>query len=415
MKKLFVSILAITLISCGEKEVDFSQISLRNGIAYKANQNTPFTGIVTKKLANEQIVLSGSYKDGKKNGEWLEYFDNGQLRLQEDYLAGNLDGLSVRYLNNGNLKHSKKYKKNILDGPFIENYGNGNPKVKANYKNGIIQGKYESFYSNGNRELSYTYDNSNYDKDYIEFNDDGSVHRQIFYENGASKNKGTWKKYWKRNNPVKQSGLEYSTISFDKNGKPKTSAKFFYINGNLKSETEYSSIEPNVRNGKSIHYYPNGQVKSSLNYKNNKLNGEAISYYNQLNKYGENNIMQKVNYKNGELDGNFEYWNGFNWQASEHILVKYKVNQNMRNNSWWKVEGNCKNGKFDGLFKLWWRYPTNKRKEPFNMPLYIKHIWSNGRLISNGFDSKGGRNLIYDKQGDLTTLEERNKLISKML
>ena len=56
----------------------------RNDLYYKKFTNVPFTAEISG-------VQSGSFKKGKKNGEWLVYHENGQLEIKEYYKDGNVN------------------------------------------------------------------------------------------------------------------------------------------------------------------------------------------------------------------------------------------------------------------------------------------------------------------------------------
>jgi hypothetical protein len=58
----------------------------------------------------------------------------------------------------------------------------------------------------------------------------------------------------------------------------------FYINGTLKSEGEYTNIDPeydnnSIFNGECVSYYESGTIKERKNLSNGILNGEYTSYY----------------------------------------------------------------------------------------------------------------------------------------
>ena len=52
--------------------VDSGDLTEREGLYYKKFSDVPFTGKVT---GEEQ----GSFRNGKREGEWVSYYENGQL------------------------------------------------------------------------------------------------------------------------------------------------------------------------------------------------------------------------------------------------------------------------------------------------------------------------------------------------
>ena len=99
MNRILTSMVFLVLLfpslTLGE-EVTMDGLVEREGIYYKKYTDVPFIGKVTGK---EQ----GSFKNGKKEGSWVSYWDNGQLRHKGDYKNGEREGPWVIYYDNGQL------------------------------------------------------------------------------------------------------------------------------------------------------------------------------------------------------------------------------------------------------------------------------------------------------------------------
>ena len=64
-----------------------------------------------------------------------------------------------------------------------------------------------------------------------------------------------------------------------------TTQKSYFKSGQLKSEINfYKKGTTKIRSGKSSYWYKNGELKNTISYKKNKLNGERISYWRNGNK-----------------------------------------------------------------------------------------------------------------------------------
>lgn len=92
--------------------------------AYQIDEN--FTGQVIKKYKNGQVKSIENFKNGKLNGEFKEFFENGSL-------------FQVGTFKNGDMKNIKVF------------YENGNLKFEQNLKN--RKGKYRGYYPNGKLEV----------------------------------------------------------------------------------------------------------------------------------------------------------------------------------------------------------------------------------------------------------------------
>ena len=84
----FLTILFITLLfsPSWSDTLTIDDLVERDGLFYKKFTNTPFTGEVSG-------IQSGDFKNGKRIGEWLTYYQNGQLRLIRNYKDGKEEGL----------------------------------------------------------------------------------------------------------------------------------------------------------------------------------------------------------------------------------------------------------------------------------------------------------------------------------
>jgi GH24 family phage-related lysozyme (muramidase)/antitoxin component YwqK of YwqJK toxin-antitoxin module len=72
--------------------------------------------------------------DGRKQGIWYEYHDNGELFLKGNYINGEKEGHWEFYYDNGKLHSKGPYKDDLKDGIWEEYYINGNLEFKGLYK-----------------------------------------------------------------------------------------------------------------------------------------------------------------------------------------------------------------------------------------------------------------------------------------
>ena len=62
------------------------------------------------------MLSKENYKEGKKEGEYSWYYENGQLNWKMNFKDGKREGAYFRYDRNGQLVEKRNYK----DGKFIE-------------------------------------------------------------------------------------------------------------------------------------------------------------------------------------------------------------------------------------------------------------------------------------------------------
>jgi hypothetical protein len=87
--KILITIIFLSLLS-SSCSVPSDDLVVRDGLYYKKFSEVPFSGKVTG-LGN------GSIKNGKREGEWVGYWDDGQLMYKGNYKNGKEEGEWVHY------------------------------------------------------------------------------------------------------------------------------------------------------------------------------------------------------------------------------------------------------------------------------------------------------------------------------
>ena len=157
--KILTLLSLVVFASCSPSEVlskDLVKYLVeRNGIKYLVNSRTPFTGEGTRYYNNGQLMVKGNFKDGKREGVFVNYDEGGQLKGTGNYKDGKLDGLYESY-DRGQLESKENYK----DGKLVSleaYHSNGQLMAKLNYKDAKLDGLYEWFHVNGQLKATGNY------------------------------------------------------------------------------------------------------------------------------------------------------------------------------------------------------------------------------------------------------------------
>lgn len=137
MKNLIFALGIFILISSCRKEariVSCDLLKQKNKLVYL--NDTLYSGFC-EIYKDTLLLVSRSYKEGKKDGEWKEYFNNGSLRY-------------IGYCKN-----------NELHGKFLEYNPNGILIKKGYLKEGFREGKWEYFDGNGEKIKTEFYKDKN--------------------------------------------------------------------------------------------------------------------------------------------------------------------------------------------------------------------------------------------------------------
>lgn len=197
-------------------------------------------GLWLEKYPHGPIKWEGRFKDGKPQGIFKHYNDNGKVVILElNYIPNTKKAYSKAFHENGKLMAEGYYIDKKKDS--IWNYYNqgGDLISIENYTNTKKTGEWKTFYYNGQISKSEFYVN-----DYLE------GPSKEYFENGQLKFEGTNK-----------------TGFFD--GK----VKFYHPNGKVRIEGIYKY---NVRHGVWTYYDQSGKMLGQEIYKNGNLTTEPV-------------------------------------------------------------------------------------------------------------------------------------------
>jgi len=112
LKTLFLfPIFFLSFISTHCLSETMDELVKRDGLYYGKDSKILFTGGVTGK---EQ----GWIKGGKKEGEWVRYWSNGQLMSKVNFKNGKEEGEWVIYYSNGQVRQKGNYKNGVMEGEW---------------------------------------------------------------------------------------------------------------------------------------------------------------------------------------------------------------------------------------------------------------------------------------------------------
>ena len=303
---------------------------------------------------NGKIKVQGSYKEGKRDGEFKAFLKNGKSAGSVTYKDGKIikstlvktmkdnasfspvtdiyykleDSHTLRKVDyeNGLLKTYFIYNKDgIPDGESVEYYEEGNIESIVHFRNNIVEGLTITYYENGNIDEEVNYKNNKMNGEAKSYDENGKLNgRTIFKDNikleeDVYKENEILKNTFKNGELVKQdictlngtlkerrilSGdeMEYSTFYPNGNVKQKILAKdktiikeqIYARNGNIMSNSFFSDGKPVIE---LFEYYPDGKLFRKISTVNKMLNGDSIEYY------PNGNIKEKTHFINNKEEG----------------------------------------------------------------------------------------------------------------
>lgn len=134
------------------KQNQINQQGLKTGKWYYFGKDLPETN-----YPEENLVTEGSYINGKKEGEWVKYHQDGKTPLfiglyQDNKPHGNFK----KFNKTGTLIESGSFINGKYDGTVSKFYDSGKIKYEGEFHHGIENGEFKHFDKNGKLELAYS-------------------------------------------------------------------------------------------------------------------------------------------------------------------------------------------------------------------------------------------------------------------
>jgi len=157
------------------KPMDYTQIQLKDNLAYNKGNDKPFTGVMT---FHGELVLNDTHY----------YIKDRQFRGEASLILGKFDGPYYSWYEENNQKRFEANIKNRkLEGLYTSWYQNGNKKVELNYSYGRKDGLETVWSENGQMISKGNYNNRNnneaLDGLHTTWNENGVKQSEITYLN----------------------------------------------------------------------------------------------------------------------------------------------------------------------------------------------------------------------------------------
>ncbi len=205
MKKLLLLLFSLLLSfnSYGGSFIDFSLSNFcyqqpgvqdRGGVYYYPNQEVGITdsSLCVYKDLYGQYMSKVELVNGKFEGKFIRWWENGQKHQEKNYKDGVLNGKSTDWWSDGRIYLEKNYKDGKLEGKQIEWYKNGQIKSEAFYKDDKPEGEHTDWYENGQKKRSTNYKNGNENGKWTSWYENGQIQGELNYIDGNADGKWTW-------------------------------------------------------------------------------------------------------------------------------------------------------------------------------------------------------------------------------
>ena len=116
--------------------IQMDEIVKRDDTFYRKFSNIPFSGHIESYQPNGQLKIIGDLSDGKKVGNWIEYYLSGIKKSEGQFADGKTDGPWVYYFLNANIKEKQFFIDGHKDGLWEKFDVHGTVVQTESYQNG---------------------------------------------------------------------------------------------------------------------------------------------------------------------------------------------------------------------------------------------------------------------------------------
>ena len=214
MKRFLLIVLPLLLIIGCSKPISEETLIDKDGLKYHPETKELYSGKVFKNYMGGGKEFEGSYKDGKKDGLWTTWFENGKKEFEKNYKDGKKDLMTYWDKNDG-----KMYKGKFIGSDFFVSsslngsYWGTKPEKSFNFfyhfkipfyfsdtfyhgtfKDGKLDGSLTSWYEHGQKELLCTWKDGKPDGFATSWYKHGQKKEEVSFKDGEWVSQISWYK-----------------------------------------------------------------------------------------------------------------------------------------------------------------------------------------------------------------------------
>ena len=103
----------------------------------------------------KDYLLLGRFSSGKRDGQWVQWYRNGQKEVEGIYYRGKKHGEWTLWYNNGTQKERGQFDMGKVDGSYKYWYANGHLHMEQTYHKGKSHGKWAWWFEH-DHNLTFT-------------------------------------------------------------------------------------------------------------------------------------------------------------------------------------------------------------------------------------------------------------------
>jgi antitoxin component YwqK of YwqJK toxin-antitoxin module len=135
----------------------------------------------------ETPMSETNFANGKKTGQFRQYYDNSKIQEESVYKNDIKNGISRWYNKGGRLIAEYHYRDGNFEGIQKTFYENDTVQAVSNYSGNQLSGEYKEYYRNGKMKLSGKYVAGLKEGSWTEYDEIGKAQKVVKYKAGVAK------------------------------------------------------------------------------------------------------------------------------------------------------------------------------------------------------------------------------------
>lgn len=339
------------------KRIIYYKNNRMNGMA---KEYSPDSVVISVMEYNDNYLINRERinridKQGRKQGTYREYYENGKIKGEEHYLDNQLHGYYREFDGRGELLVAMRYERGEIMEEIDEDMRelldmkstydqDGRLIFTGGYKEGIAVGIHRFYDTAGVVENSFLY------------NELGQkIGEGIIDEQGRKI--GSWKDYY----PTGEKKAQGNFLDNRQSG----SWTYYFINGGIEQKGRF---ERGRFHGLWLWYYPNGNTWREESY----FNGREDGIFIEFDRTGK--ILEKGDYISGERDGEWVYQVGDHEEKGSYVIgLREGIWKHFYSDGKLKYEGNYSQGNPDKRHKYYYQTGVLKEEQYYVMGVREKN------------------------------------------
>jgi antitoxin component YwqK of YwqJK toxin-antitoxin module len=122
MRKILIAVALVALLGCGREktvvEEKYPDGSVKKEVVYAGQGDKRVRVKETDYYPGKRVKMTGDFRNDKRNGHWVFYYENGKKWSEGDFRDGKSNGKRITYFESGKIRYEGEYRDDVRTGKW---------------------------------------------------------------------------------------------------------------------------------------------------------------------------------------------------------------------------------------------------------------------------------------------------------